>query len=139
MAVTITRCCYDEDCMLRKMSHFQEVGPDDKPPIMVQRKGSSANVFFSVRTFSRLLSVFRIRNKKHFKNKSTWSQNKIDFVIVAYKAEFQNYPQINKCLFNGMLYSLHLFRTALWLPLCSVKNWTDFTLIWRCLSGHSRI
>lgn len=71
MAVTITRCCYDEDCMLRKMSHFQEVGPDDKLPIMVQRNGSSANVFFSVRAFSRLLNVFRIRNKKHFKNKRT--------------------------------------------------------------------
>lgn len=67
MVVTVTRCCYDEDCMLRKVSHFQEVGPDDKPPIMVQRNGSSANVFFSVRTFSRRLSVFRIRNKKAFK------------------------------------------------------------------------
>lgn len=48
MAVTVTICCYDEDCMLRKVSNFQEVGPDDKPLIMVQRNGSSANVLFTI-------------------------------------------------------------------------------------------
>lgn len=53
------------------MSHLQEVSPDDKSPIIFKANGSSANVHFSVRTFSLLLRVFRIRKKTFKENKRT--------------------------------------------------------------------